>query len=158
MMLDPAEWLVKHSSTAGLGEWRMVSVYTGAPGSRRVSRRRCRSCRRRADRADCYQTGSGELAPRRVGWTGLDSPDTSNAKRAGRNTTTASRVGRNEQSCCIDEEDQDAGDKLAMVVVGRDGGQEELTTWLALDGTTATPRGQTSTSVDQIASDPRGFG
>ena len=39
-----------------------------------------------------------------------------------------------------------------MVVVGRDGGQEELATWVALDGTTATPRGQTSTSVDQIAS------
>ena len=28
MMLDPGEWLVKHSSTAGLGEGRMVSVYT----------------------------------------------------------------------------------------------------------------------------------
>ena len=26
MMLDPAEWLVKHSSTAGLGEGLMVSV------------------------------------------------------------------------------------------------------------------------------------
>jgi hypothetical protein len=40
MMLNPAERLVKHSSTAGLGEGRTVSVNTGAPGSRRGSRRR----------------------------------------------------------------------------------------------------------------------
>jgi anti-sigma factor RsiW len=49
------------------------------------------------------------------------------------------------------EEDQDAGDKLAMVVVGRDGSQDQVATWVALDGTTATPRGQTSMPVGQIA-------
>ena len=49
------------------------------------------------------------------------------------------------------EEDQDAGDKLAMVVVGRDGSQDQVATWVALDGTTATPRGHTSMPVEQIA-------
>jgi anti-sigma factor RsiW len=49
------------------------------------------------------------------------------------------------------EEDQDAGDKLAMVVVGRDGSQHKLATWVALDGTTATARGYTSMPVEQIA-------
>jgi len=71
-----------------------------------------------------HQTGSGELAPHRLGWTGLDSPDTSNAKRAGRNTTTASRVGRTSRVAASTEEDQDAGDQLAMVVVGRDGAKK----------------------------------
>jgi hypothetical protein len=50
------------------------------------------------------------------------------------------------------QEDQDAGDKLAMVVVGRDGSQAQVATWVALDGTTATPRGYTSMPVEQIAS------
>jgi anti-sigma-K factor RskA len=49
------------------------------------------------------------------------------------------------------EEDQDAGDKLAMVVVGRDGRQDQVSTWVALDGTTATPHGHTSMPVEQIA-------
>ena len=49
------------------------------------------------------------------------------------------------------EEDQDAGDKLAMVVVGRDGSQDQVATWVAFDGTTATPRGHTSMPVEQIA-------
>ena len=48
------------------------------------------------------------------------------------------------------EEDQDAGDKLAMVV-DRDGSQYQVATWVALDGTTATPRGHTSMPVEQIA-------
>jgi Putative zinc-finger len=50
------------------------------------------------------------------------------------------------------EEGQDAGDKLAMVVVGRDGSQAQVATWVALDGTTATPHGYTSMPVEQIAS------
>ena len=49
------------------------------------------------------------------------------------------------------EEDQDAGDKLAMVVVSRDGSQDRVATWVARDGTTATPRGLTSMPVEQIA-------
>ena len=49
------------------------------------------------------------------------------------------------------EKDQDAGDKLAMVVVGRDGSQHQVATWVALDGTTATPRGHTSMPVEQVA-------
>jgi anti-sigma factor RsiW len=49
------------------------------------------------------------------------------------------------------EEDQDAGDKLVMLVVGRDGNQDEVATWVALEGTTATPHGHTSMPVEQIA-------
>ena len=49
------------------------------------------------------------------------------------------------------EEDQDAGDKLAMVVVGRDGSHDQVASWVAFDGTTATPRGHTSMPVEQIA-------
>ena len=49
------------------------------------------------------------------------------------------------------EEDQDAGDNLAMVVVGRDGSQHHVATWVALDGTTATPHGHTSMPVEQVA-------
>ncbi len=46
-------------------------------------------------RSGSGRSSNGRSEPRRrPGWTGLDSPDTSNAKRAGRNTTTASRVGR----------------------------------------------------------------
>jgi anti-sigma-K factor RskA len=50
------------------------------------------------------------------------------------------------------EEDQGGGDKLAMVVVGRDGSQDQVATWVALDGTTATPHGHTSMPLEQIAS------
>jgi anti-sigma-K factor RskA len=49
------------------------------------------------------------------------------------------------------EEDQDAGEKLAMVVIGRDGRQDQVATWVAVDDTTATPHGHTSMPVEQIA-------
>ncbi|EFG76302.1 hypothetical protein HMPREF0591_3845 [Mycobacterium parascrofulaceum ATCC BAA-614] len=42
-------------------------------------------------------------------------------------------------------------DTLAMVVVGRDGSQTRLATWVAEPGRTATPAGSISTPVDQIA-------
>jgi Putative zinc-finger len=42
-------------------------------------------------------------------------------------------------------------DKLAMVVVGRDGNQDRLATWLAVKGVRATPDGSTSMPIDQIA-------
>ena len=48
--------------------------------------------------------------------------------------------------------DVDAGDKLALVVVGRDGSQSQLATWVALTGVTATPGGSTLMPIDQIAS------
>lgn len=38
-----------------------------------------------------------------------------------------------------------------MVVVGRDGSQTRLATWVAEPGHTATPAGSISTPVDQIA-------
>ncbi len=43
-------------------------------------------------------------------------------------------------------------DTLAMVVVGRDGSQTRLATWVAEPGRTATPAGSISTPMDQIAS------
>jgi anti-sigma factor RsiW len=42
-------------------------------------------------------------------------------------------------------------DKLAMVVVGRDGARTQLATWVADPGHTANPVGSISTPVDQIA-------
>jgi anti-sigma factor RsiW len=42
-------------------------------------------------------------------------------------------------------------DKLAMVVVNRDGTHTQLATWVADPGHTATPGGSISTPVDQIA-------
>ncbi|HUO40373.1 MAG TPA: zf-HC2 domain-containing protein [Mycobacterium sp.] len=49
------------------------------------------------------------------------------------------------------EDDDAAGDRLAMVVVGRDGTRAQLATWVALTGVTATPVGSTSMPMDQIA-------
>jgi anti-sigma factor RsiW len=45
----------------------------------------------------------------------------------------------------------EAGDNLAMVVVGRDGSHSRLATWVAVPGVTATPSGSTSMPVDHIA-------
>ena len=45
----------------------------------------------------------------------------------------------------------EAGDELAMVVIGRDGKQVRVATWVALEGTTASPGGSTSMRLDQIA-------
>lgn len=42
-------------------------------------------------------------------------------------------------------------DTLALVVVGRDGSQSRLATWVAEPGHTATPAGSISTPTDQIA-------
>lgn len=43
------------------------------------------------------------------------------------------------------------GDKLTLVVVGRDGSRSQLATWVALTGVTATRGGSTSMPIDQIA-------
>ena len=42
-------------------------------------------------------------------------------------------------------------DTVALVVVGRDGSQSRLATWVAIPGHTATPTGSISMPVDQIA-------
>jgi anti-sigma factor RsiW len=47
--------------------------------------------------------------------------------------------------------DNNAGDKLAMVVVERDGSHTQLATWVGLTGVPANPGGSTSTPMDQIA-------
>ena len=49
------------------------------------------------------------------------------------------------------DHDQDDADQLGMVVVGRDGSQTRLATWIALAGVTASPGAATSMPVDQIA-------
>ena len=49
------------------------------------------------------------------------------------------------------EDEEEAGDKLAMVVVGRDGSHTQLATWVGVAGVTATPAGSTSMTIDQIA-------
>lgn len=47
-------------------------------------------------------------------------------------------------------EDADAGDKLAMVAVSRDGNHTQLATWMALSGSTAVTSGSTSMRIDDI--------
>ena len=42
-------------------------------------------------------------------------------------------------------------DTVALVVVGRDGSQTRLATWVAIPGRTATPTGSISTPINQIA-------
>ena len=42
-------------------------------------------------------------------------------------------------------------DKLAMVVVARDGSHDRLATWMAVKGVHATPSASTSRPIDQIA-------
>lgn len=49
------------------------------------------------------------------------------------------------------DSDNEVGDKLAMVVVGRDGSQTRLATWVALTGVPARPSGSTSMPINQIA-------
>jgi len=49
------------------------------------------------------------------------------------------------------ESDSQADDKLAMVMVGRDGSRSQVATWVSLPGVTASLDGSTSTPVGQIA-------
>jgi Putative zinc-finger len=49
------------------------------------------------------------------------------------------------------KDDDEAGDKLAMMVVGRDGSETQLATWVALTGVTAQPSGSISMPIEQIA-------
>lgn len=61
-------------------------------------------------------------------------------------------------SCTYREEEAavgrggDAGDRLELVAVGRDGTRAQLATWMAREGVTATPTGSTSMPIDAIAS------
>ena len=50
-----------------------------------------------------------------------------------------------------DHDGDEAGDNLALVVVGRDGSYVQLATWVALTGIPASPGGSTSMPMDQIA-------
>jgi hypothetical protein len=54
------------------------------------------------------------------------------------------------ESADSDRHDNDV-DKLAMVVVGRDGSHAQLTTWMAPPGVTVRPVGSTPMRMDQIA-------
>ncbi|WP_396928541.1 anti-sigma factor family protein [Mycolicibacterium sp.] len=52
----------------------------------------------------------------------------------------------------VDYDGDEAGDKLAMVAVGRDGSRTQLATWTARVGMPASLGGSTSMPVDEIAS------
>ncbi len=56
------------------------------------------------------------------------------------------------ESAAEPEHDDDAGDKLAMVAVSRDGSHLELATWMAQAGVTAVTSGSTALPIDQIVS------
>jgi hypothetical protein len=64
---------------------------------------------------------------------------------------------RIEMTCTYPKESEDSDrhdtdvDKLAMVVVGRDGSHAQLTTWMAPPGVTVRPVGSTPMRMDQIA-------
>lgn len=47
-------------------------------------------------------------------------------------------------------DDDDAGDRLELVAVGRDGGRAQLATWMAREGMAAAPSGSTSMPIDAI--------
>jgi anti-sigma factor RsiW len=49
-----------------------------------------------------------------------------------------------------DGNEDEAGDRLAMVVVGHDRTETQLATWVALAGVTASPAGSTSMPIEQI--------
>jgi hypothetical protein len=73
-------------------------------------------------------------------------------------TITGHRWGTHIDMNCTYEErpgtaapDGDKPDKLAMLVVGRDGSHDRLATWMAVEGGSATPGGSTSMPIDQIA-------
>lgn len=50
------------------------------------------------------------------------------------------------------DQDDGAGDKLAMVVVRRDGGRSELTSWTAMPGVTVSLEGSTPIPLNELAS------
>jgi len=58
---------------------------------------------------------------------------------------------REESHDAADGDETDAGDKLAMVAVGRDGSRTQLATWMSLPSSTSYPTGSTSLPIDQIA-------
>jgi hypothetical protein len=49
------------------------------------------------------------------------------------------------------KDEDETGDKVAMVVVGHDGSETQVATWVALTGVTASPAGSTSMPIEQIA-------
>jgi hypothetical protein len=60
-----------------------------------------------------------------------------------------------EMTCTYNEtpganHDDDAGDKLEMVAIGRDGTHTQLATWMANEGVTAAPSASTSMPIDEI--------
>jgi hypothetical protein len=61
---------------------------------------------------------------------------------------------RIDMTCTYPKESEDSDnsvDKLAMVVVGRDGSHAQLATWMAPPGVTVRPVGSTTMRMDQIA-------
>jgi anti-sigma factor RsiW len=96
------------------------------------------------------QTQSTALPMTRVTPNGLTSSVSLSSHGWGTRIDMTCTYGVWPESAGRDDEDA-AGDKLAMVVIGRDGSRAQLATWVALTGVTATPGGSTSMPIDQIA-------
>lgn len=95
-------------------------------------------------------TASGlPMAP--VAPTTLKATVTLVAQRWGTNIEMACTYGTEPDDSELDHT-RDGGDKLAMVVVARDGSRSQLATWMAPVGVTALPTGSTSMTADDIAS------
>lgn len=96
------------------------------------------------------QAGSSALAMTPVAPTTLSATVTVRSHPWGTQIDMNCTYGPEPENSARDH-DQDDADQLGMVVVGRDGSQHRLATWIALTGVTASPGGSTSMPVDQIA-------
>jgi anti-sigma factor RsiW len=125
--------------------------------------------RRRRTRVATWAASAAAAAVLGVGvFVGVESQSSPAAQQVSASAEPMSQVGTNLLTSTVSVSSQHWGtfinlkcvclapltahhDTLAMVVVGRDGSQTRLATWVADPGHTATPAGSISTPVNQIA-------
>ncbi len=125
--------------------------------------------RRRRTRVATWAASAAAAAVLGVGvFVGVESQSSTGAQQATASAEPMSQVGTKLLSSTVAVSSQHWGtfinlkcvclapltahhDTLAMVVVGRDGSQTRLATWVADPGHTATPAGSISTPINQIA-------
>jgi anti-sigma factor RsiW len=125
--------------------------------------------RRRRTRVSTWAASAAAAAVLGVGvFVGVESQSSPAAQQVSASAEPMSQVGTNLLTSTVSVSSQHWGtfinlkcvclapltahhDTLAMVVVGRDGSQTRLATWVADPGHTATPAGSISTPVNQIA-------
>jgi anti-sigma factor RsiW len=125
--------------------------------------------RRRRTRVATWVASAAAAAVLGVGvFVGVESQSSPAAQQLTASAEPMSQVGTNLLSSTVSVSSQHWGtfinlkcvclapltahhDTLAMVVVGRDGTQTRLATWVADPGHTATPAGSISTPINQIA-------